>query len=122
LCTLCCQFFWTDDIRYTRRGKTKQKQSRETDNIEYTRGIKTKQKQSRETDNIGYTRRRKTKEKQSRKTDNTAYTRRRKKSEREKERGVAVFRFSIKHISIHSFIRLLNVINHYIFLPVALPF
>ena len=39
--------------------------------------------------------------------------------ERERERGV-VFRPSIKH-SQHSFIRLFNVINHYIFLPVALP-
>ena len=42
--------------------------------------------------------------------------------EREREGGGAVFRPSIKHISIHSFTRLLNVINHYIFLPVALPF
>jgi hypothetical protein len=39
--------------RYTRRRKTKQKQSRETDNIRYTRRRKTKQKQSRETDNEG---------------------------------------------------------------------
>jgi hypothetical protein len=47
--------------------KTKQKQSRDTDNIGYTRRRKTKQKQ-RETDNIGYTRGRKTKQTQSRET------------------------------------------------------
>ena len=45
-----------------------------------------------------------------------------KEKKRERERGGEVFRPSIKHISIHSFIRLLKVINHYIFLPVALPF
>ena len=44
------------------------------------------------------------------------------KREREREREGRVFRPSIKHIRIHSFIRLLNVITHYIFLPVALPF
>jgi hypothetical protein len=47
------------------------------------------------------------------------------KREREREgeeRRGAIFHPSIKHISIHSFIRLLNVINHYIFLPAALPF
>ena len=44
-----------------------------------------------------------------------------KKIKKEREGGGAVFRPSIKAYQ-HSFIRLLNVINHYIFLPVALPF
>jgi hypothetical protein len=74
-CFIFLRLVYPNNIGYTRRRKTNQKQSRETDNIGYTRGRKTKQKQSRETDNIRYTRRRKTKQKQSRETDIIGYTR-----------------------------------------------